>query len=344
MIVLGLDMAGINIRSRKAKILGAIILVIAVIAAVILYPMVRTKYQDSERHNVSTGDLSENARHLYGHVEALSVKIGPRSYKDYDALTKTKEYISENLREWGYSPVEQKFTYKGREYFNIEASITGRSTPQEIIVIGAHYDTVESTPGADDNASAVAVLLEMCRSMKDSSPARTVNFVFFSLEERPAFATRSMGSEVYAKKQKEAGAVVRGMICLEMVGYFSDRPGGQTIPLPLMGKGISTTPDFIGVIGNSGSRDLAAKVKQSIEAGSRVPVESLIASGMIPGVDFSDHRSFWRMGYEAVMITDTAFYRNPNYHTSSDTINTLDFEKMADLLNGLIRAAQDLSK
>jgi len=343
MIISDLDMIGMKIRGRKAKILGAIILVIAVIAAIVLYPLVRTKYQASESHVLAPGELPESARSLYRHVEALSVNIGPRSFKDCEALARTQEYIVKNLREWGYSPALHPFNYKGREYFNIEASIAGGGAPDEVIVIGAHYDTVERTPGADDNASAVAVLLEMCRLMKDFSPARTIKFMFFSLEERPAFATRSMGSEVYAKKQKEAGADIRGMICLEMVGYFSDKAGGQTIPIPLMGKGISTTPDFIGVIGNNDSKDLAAKVRGSIEAGSRVPVESLVASGMIPGVDFSDHRSFWRTGYKAVMVTDTAFYRNPNYHTSKDTIETLDFEKMADLLGGLIRAARDLS-
>lgn len=337
-------MAGINLKGRKAKFLGAIILVIAVLLAIILYPLVRTRYQTSETHDVAVADLSGNARNLYEHVETLSVRIGPRSWKDFEALTKTKDYINEKLRDWGYSPVEHKFTYKGREYVNIEAAIAGGTAAGEIIVIGAHYDTVEGTPGADDNGSAVAVLLEMCRLMKGCTPARTIKFVFFSLEERPAFATRSMGSEVYARREKESGADIRGMICLEMVGYYSDRPGGQTIPVPLMGKGISTTPDFIGVIGNSDSRELVAQVRKSIESASRVPVESLVASGMIPGVDFSDHRSFWRMGYEAVMVTDTAFYRNPNYHTSRDTIETLDFEKMADLLGGLVRAAEDLSK
>lgn len=333
-----------KISGRKVKILGVIILIVAVLAAVMLYPLVRARYQQSETHDVAAADLSENARNLYGHVEALSVQIGHRSWKDYEALTKTRDYIKENLRKWGYSPVEHKFNYKGREYFNIEASIAGVRSPGEIILIGAHYDTVEGTPGADDNASAVAVILEMCRLLKDSAPARTIRLLFFSLEERPAFATRSMGSEIYAKREKEAGADIRGMICLEMVGYFSDKPGGQTIPIPLMGRGIPTTPNFIGVIGNSDSKELVDRVRNSIEAASRLPVESLVASGMIPGVDFSDHRSFWRMGYKAVMITDTAFYRNPNYHTSRDTLDTLDFEKMADLLGGLVRAAQDLSK
>ncbi len=330
--------------SRKAKILGAIILVIAVLAAIILYPLVRTRYQASESHPLAPGELSEYARNLYRHVEAVTVDIGPRSHKDFEALDKTRNYIVENLRAWGCSPALHAFNYKGRQYFNIEAEIAGAKTPGEIIIVGAHYDTVEGTPGADDNASAVAVLLEMCRLLKGTSPARTIKLVFFSLEERPAFATRSMGSEVYARKQKEAGADIKGMVCLEMVGYFSNKPGGQTIPLPLLGKGISTTPDFIGVIGNNDSKDLVAKVRGSLEAGSRLPVESLVASSMVPGVDFSDHRSFWRMGYKAVMITDTAFYRNPNYHTSRDTIETLDFEKMADLLDGLVRAARDLSK
>lgn len=332
-----------KIKGGKAKILGAIILVIAVLLGIILYPLIRTRYQDSARHDFTPGELSGNAGNLYRHVEALSVEIGPRSYKDHEGLARARDYIEDNLREWGYSPAVHKFNYKGKEYFNIEATITGSTAPDQVIVIGAHYDTVEGTPGADDNASAVAVLLEMCRLMKDFSPARTIKFLFFSLEERPAFATRFMGSEVYAKKEKEAGADIRGMVCLEMVGYYSDKKGGQTVPLPLMGKGISTTPDFIGVIGNSDSRNLVDKVRNSIQRGSRVPVESLVTSGIIPGVDFSDHRSFWRMGYKGVMITDTAFYRNPNYHTSRDAIDTLDFDKMADLLGGLIRAAQDLS-
>jgi Zn-dependent M28 family amino/carboxypeptidase len=139
------------------------------------------------------------------------------------------------------------------------------------------------------------------------------------------------------------GADIRGMVCLEMLGYFSDRIDGQSIPLPLLGKGISTTPNFIAIIGNEASQGLVAAVRKSIESGCRVPVESLVATRLIPGIDFSDHRSFWRAGYEAVMVTDTAFYRNPNYHTSSDTIETLDFEKMADLLKGLVEAAADLS-
>jgi hypothetical protein len=337
-------MTGMKITGGKAKILGAVLLIIALVAAAVIYPLLRARFMPSEKRMPAPEALSESARSLYRHVEALSSGIGQRSYKDLAALARTRDYITGCLRKWGYIPVLQPFNYRDREYFNIEASLEGGRAPSQVIVIGAHYDTVEGTPGADDNASAVAVLLDMCRLMKDSATARTVKFVFFCLEERPAFATRSMGSEVYALRQKQAGADIRGMICLEMVGYFSDRKGDQTIPVPLLGRGISTTPDFIGVIGNSESGELVAKVKGSLEAGCRVPVEPLVASSLIPGVDFSDHRSFWRAGYEAVMITDTAFYRNPSYHTAADTIETLDFEKMAGLLGGLIRAVQDLAE
>ena len=327
----------------RVKILGLILLVLIVIAAALLYPLVKIRYLPSESHQLHPAGLSENAGRLHSHVEALSSGIGPRSAEDYDALVKSMRYIIGNLNKWGYTPVVQEFEYKGKKHLNIEASIKGSAAPQEIILVGAHYDTVEGTPGADDNASAVAVLLEMCRMMKGSAPARTLKFVFFDLEERPAFATRFMGSEVYATSAREAGADIRGMVCLEMLGYFSDRIDGQSIPLPLLGKGISTTPNFIAIIGNEASQGLVGAVRKSLESGCRVPVESLVATRLIPGVDFSDHRSFWRAGYEAVMVTDTAFYRNPNYHTSSDTIETLDFEKMADLLKGLVKTAEDLS-
>lgn len=328
---------------KGMKIIGALTLVIALLAAAVIYPIFKARFQDSEQPGPPSGVSSQEARNLYAHVDQLAARIGPRSFRDHEALARARDYIATSVRAWGYEPELQPFSYEGREYFNVECSLPGSGAPQEMIVIGAHYDTVEDTPGADDNASAVAVLLEMCRLMKDHAPQRTLKFVFFCLEERPAFATRSMGSEVYARKLREAGADVRGMISLEMLGYFSIRKGGQSLPVPLLGKGFSTTPDFIAVVGNVESGELVMKIRKSLEAGCRVPVESLAASRLIPGVDFSDHRSFWNTGYQAVMITDTAFYRNPNYHTSRDTIESLNFETMAELLKGLIKTAEDLS-
>jgi Zn-dependent M28 family amino/carboxypeptidase len=167
--------------------------------------------------------------------------------------------------------------------------------------------------------------------------------IFFFLEEPPVFRTEHMGSYVYAKEAKARNENITAMICLEMVGYYTNKKDGQTFPLPLMSMMFSTTPNFIAVVGNLRSRSLVEKVKNSLLKASRVPVETLTSVSFIPGVDLSDHRSFWKMGYPAMMITDTAFYRNPNYHTEHDTIDTLDFNTMADLLKGLLQAAKDLT-
>ncbi len=322
---------------------GFLILAVAVIAGFILYPIVKTRYQPSVVTAPEAVSLTNEADALYCHVEALSVGIGPRSVADYESLNKARDYIIGQLRQWDYEPELHPFTYKKNEYYNVEASLKGKSAPDQVILIGAHYDTVERTPGADDNASSVAIVLETAHRLKEHHPERTLKFLFFSLEERPAFATRHMGSETYARAAREKGEDIRAMICLEMVGYFSEVKGGQSFPLPLMGLKYPRTPNFIGVVGNKASRDLLTRVEKSLKVACEVPVESLVALPYIPSVDFSDHRSFWRTGYKAVMITDTAFYRNPNYHTYRDTIDTLNFVKMGSLLKGILRCAQDLS-
>jgi hypothetical protein len=152
-----------------------------------------------------------------------------------------------------------------------------------------------------------------------------------------------MGSYVYAMEAKGRNENIKSMISLEMLGYYKDKKGAQTFPLPLMTLIYPSTPNFIAIIGNLSSRNLVEKVKNSLKESSSIPVETLSSVSFIPGVDFSDHRSFWKMGYHAVMITDTAFYRNPNYHTARDSIDTLDFDKMSNLLKGLIQTARDLS-
>jgi pimeloyl-ACP methyl ester carboxylesterase len=280
---------------------------------------------------------------LYRHVEQLSVRIGSRSVFEYDRLAAAKDYILACIKGMGYSPAEQAVPYRGRDFHNIIVTLPGKDPRRGVVVIGAHYDTVAGTPGADDNASAVAVLLEMARLLKDAAPERTIELVFFTLEEPPVFRTASMGSAVYARAARERGENIVAMICLEMVGYYSDRKGGQSYPLPFMRFFFSDTPDFIAVVGNLSSRRLVRQVADSLRKSGGVPVETLATLPFLPGVDFSDHRSFWKEGYRAVMITDTAFYRNPNYHTERDTIDTLDFHRMSLLLPGLVQAAKDLA-
>jgi Zn-dependent M28 family amino/carboxypeptidase len=325
------------------KMIVSIIVIIILLAAFLIYSVLKIRSASSV--SIARPDATHvgEIHNLYAHVEHLSVNIGSRSVYEYDKIEDTKHYIFSCLKNFVYTPTLQNHDYEGKTYSNIIVSIPGIQYPHETVIVGAHYDTVYGTPGADDNASAVAVLLEMCRALKSFSPGRTLKLIFFFLEEPPVFRTEHMGSYVYAKEAKARNENITSMICLEMLGYYSEKKGGQTFPLPLMSLMYSSTPNFIAVVGNLSSRSLVYKLKISLKTASGIPVETLTSVSFVPGVDFSDHRSFWKMGYPAVMITDTAFYRNPNYHTEHDTIDTLDFYTMSALLKGLIQAAKDLT-
>ena len=325
------------------KMIGSILFITILLAVFLIYSVLKIRSSASISVSRPTSTHVGDVHQLYTHVEHLSVTIGSRSIYEYDKIEDTKRYIVSCLKTFGYIPTLQNYDYEGKTFSNIIVSIPGVKYPDETVIIGAHYDTVYGTPGADDNASAVAVLLEVCRALKSISPGRTLKLIFFFLEEPPVFRTEHMGSYVYAKEAKARNENIKAMICLEMVGYYSDKKDGQTFPLPLMSMMFSTTPNFIAVVGNLKSRNLVDKVKNSLLKVSPIPVETLTSVSFVPGVDLSDHRSFWEMGYPAVMITDTAFYRNPNYHTENDTIDTLDFNTMADLLKGLLQAAKDLT-
>jgi Zn-dependent M28 family amino/carboxypeptidase len=202
-------------------------------------------------------------------------------------------------------------------------------------VVGAHYDTAGPLPGADDNASGVAGLLELARLLGTTPPRIAVELVAFSLEEPPAFATPDMGSAVHAASLAAEGARVRLMICLEMIGYFSDRPRSQHFPAPGLGLIYPDVGNFIAVVGKLGQGAAVKRVRGAMRAATPLPVESITAPRLLPGVDLSDHRNYWDHGWDAVMITDTAMFRNPHYHEPSDTPDTLDFERMAQVVTGV---------
>jgi hypothetical protein len=326
----------------KKKMIAAFLLIL-LLAAYLIYAVVKVRFAPSVIVPEKDSAVTEDSRQLYRHVEALSVHIGSRSVYEPDKIEETKRYILACLESFGYTPELQPYAYGGKTFSNIIVSIQGKSRSDETVIIGAHYDTVYGTPGADDNASAVAVLLEMSRMLKSISPERTLKLIFFVFEEPPLFRTQHMGSYVYAKEAKGRNENIRVMISLEMLGYYADKKGGQTFPLPLMGFMFSSTPDFIAVVGNLSSRSLVKRTGDALTRSSHISVETLSTVGFVPGVDFSDNWSFWKMGYTAVMITDTAFYRNPNYHTESDTIDTLDFNRMTELLKGLVEVARDQS-
>ncbi len=278
-------------------------------------------------------------------VEVLACQIGPRPYSAPDRLLNAASLIRDEFGTLGYRAEFQEFSYRGNSYHNVVASPAGEEplgqSTHPLVVVGAHYDTVATTPGADDNASAVAGLLELA-SIFSGSPPPGLRLVAFCLEEPPAFRTRNMGSYHYAAYLKRSGQVLHGMICLEMIGYFTDRPNSQRFPFPFMGRMFPTTGNFIALVGNNRSRNFTERVKKAFSRGSDLPAVSLNAPAIVIGIDLSDHWSFNKHRYPAVMVTDTAFYRNPHYHRYSDRPNTLDYEKMAKVVDGVASAVQDV--
>ena len=271
---------------------------------------------------------------LISHIRFLSEEIGVRSWRDHKNMERTVEFIEENLRGSGLDVKRQGFSYEDQAYYNISAEVTGNES--DVLVVGAHYDTVEGSPGADDNATGVAALLELARLVSKSTPHRTLRFVAFALEEPPVFGTDRMGSAVYAKSLAEEGIGVEGMIALESMGYYCLQDGCQYYPISFLKLRYPKRGDFIAFVGNVSSKSFTSKLKNAFKAHTVLPVESINTLRAVPGVDFSDHRSFWKHGFDAFMVTDTAFYRNPHYHAPSDTPDTLDYDRMTEVVKGLL--------
>jgi Zn-dependent M28 family amino/carboxypeptidase len=269
---------------------------------------------------------------LRQHVETLSTVFSPRDYRHPENLDRTAEYIHSHLFDSGARVYEQPFVIDGIGYKNVIAEYGPDNGP--VVVVGAHYDAVIGSPGANDNASAVAGLLELARLFADASFSSRVILAAYTLEEPPFFGTDLMGSALHARSLKEQGASVRLMICLEMIGYFTDEPNSQKYPLPFLSLYYPTTGNFIGIVDKLFSAQ-AGRMKRWMRKNTALPVYSINAPAWVPGVDWSDHSSFWKQGYPAVMITDTAFYRYDAYHTPYDTPDRLDYERMAQVVGGV---------
>ena len=288
-------------------------------------------------------DIQQTTARLKEHLTVLTRTIGERSVYRPENLKKTETYIRSIFRDIGLDPRSQTYRYEQMEVANIEAEVSFGDSPSKRYVLGAHYDSVAGTVGADDNASAVAVLLETARQLvalkTDHSPDISVKFVAFALEEPPVYGTRFMGSRVYARNARKSKENIDGMICLEMVGYTCQQPGCQDYPFPLMYFGYPEKGNFIGIVGNFKSRRFARGLTQAFLNNPELPVVKLtvpLNGWILPSVRLSDHASFWDEGFKAVMITDSAFYRNPYYHLLSDSMDTLDFNFMAQLVQSLL--------
>lgn len=276
------------------------------------------------------------AARLRSHVVRLAGDIGERNVWRPQALHAAADYIRSEWQRQGHSVVAQRYIAYQVSSENLEIVLTGAAHPTEIIVAGAHYDSVHGSPGANDNASGVAALLEIGRALIDVALRRTVRLVAFVNEEPPFFYGDDMGSGRYARAARRDDDI-RLMMSLEMLGAYSDTPGSQRYP-PFIGWFYPDRGNFIAFVSNIASRRVLKRTVAAFRSVSSFPSEYLAAPDIVPGVSWSDQLSFWREGYPAIMVTDTAFYRYPYYHSGQDTPEKIDYGRMAQVVEGLAQA------
>jgi len=274
-------------------------------------------------------------------VETLAGEIGERNLWLEPQLSAAADFIERSFAEAGHDVKHQCFDVGGITCCNLEVECPGREQPGDIVVIGAHYDSVAGSPGANDNGSAVAAMLALAREFAAARTARTLRFVGFTNEEPPFFKTEQMGSLVYARRCRRRNENVTAMLSLETIGYYTDEEGSQSYPFPFSlfypSKG-----NFIGFVANVASRKLLRRVVKCFRRSVEFPSEAAAVPGFVTGVDWSDHWSFWRQGYPALMVTDTAPFRYPYYHSEADTPDKLSYDGLARVVTGLQAVVAEL--
>ncbi len=275
-------------------------------------------------------------------VEKLAGEIGQRNYAYYDNLQSAAENLKASLAAARYQVQQQDYVIENQTYYNIEVEVRGQERASEIVIVGGHYDSVINSPGANDNATGAAATLALARLFAGKQPARTLRFVLFVNEEPPFFLSENMGSLVYAKRCKQRSENVVAMLSLETMGYYCDKIGSQQYPA-FLGAIYPLQGNFISFIGNLASGSLVRETIASFRRHTQFPSEGAALPSQIPGVGWSDHWSFWQQGYRAVMVTDTAPFRYPYYHTASDTPDKVDYERLARVVTGLERVVAELS-
>lgn len=280
--------------------------------------------------------LSDKERQLEAALRRHVAAVASREHnmEHPAALEAAAKEIESVLAALGYLVSAQRYSTPLGEVRNIEVEIAGGALAPEIVLAGAHYDSLSGSPGANDNGSGVAALLELARLMRDAKPARTLRFVWFVNEEPPYYKGKDMGSRRYARRSRERGENIVAMFSLETIGYYSEREGSQRYPFPL-GFFYPSRGDFLAFVSNLGSRALLHQAIAAFRGRAEFPSEGVAAPAIIPGVDWSDHASFWEQGYPALMLTDTAPYRYPWYHTAQDTPDKVDYARLARVVRSL---------
>jgi hypothetical protein len=274
------------------------------------------------------------ATELRRDVQTLAGEIGLRSARDPEGLRRAADLLARALADAGYVVDRQGYDAGGHTAVNVEGALLGKKRPEEILVVGAHYDAVAGTVGANDNGSGVAATLALARRFAGRPGARTLRFVFFAHEEPPHFQTDRMGSLVYARRCRARKEAIVGMLSLETIGYYSRAPGSQRYPEPVA-RLFPSVGNFIGFASDPRSRPLLVAAVDGFRAATPFPVEGAALPAEIPGVGWSDHWAFWQAGYQALIVTDTAPFRYPHYHTPADTPDKLDYDAMARVVTGL---------
>jgi len=284
---------------------------------------------------------AQMALRFEAHVAKLCSHPAGRNYIEKEGLAAARAYIAEQFEASGYAVKHQEYQISGDRFANLEVTRTGSTRPDEIVIVGAHYDAVIGAPGANDNGSGVAAVLELAARFKDAEFPRSIRFVAFVNEEPPHFMQGTMGSDVYARQAAQEKQKIVAMYSLETIGYFRSDAGSQQYP-PLFNLFYPRTGNFIAFVGNLRSRELVTRSLRAFRAYARFPSEGIAAPEIIPGINWSDHWSFWKQGYPAIMITDTAPYRYPHYHSPEDTPDKVDFEKMVHVVHGIEKMLQEI--
>jgi hypothetical protein len=331
-----------SLRLRVVWITLAAVLLVAVAAGCVMLGMPGRSF---EGPSPPLGDEDAALRaELERDVRALAEEIGDRSVFRPERMEAAARHCETAFAAAGLTPQREPFAAVGQTFVNVVAEVRGAARAQEIVVVGGHYDTVRGSPGANDNATGVAATLALARRLAASRPARTLRFVAFACEEPPCFQTEQMGSLVHARAAKARGDDVVAMVSLETLGCFRDEPGSQEFPVRGMDLVFPSTGNFVAFVGDVGSRGLVRDTIRVFREHARVPSEGAALPNGVPGVGWSDHWSFWQVGVPALMVTDTAIFRDDAYHDAHDLPGRVDFDRLAHVVRGLVPVVASLVK
>jgi len=333
-------------RNRWRWIAVAFLLVAGSLGGAFWYAVLcEGKWAGEPLEAARAAELSRMESQIREDIHFLAVEIGERNLRDdtrHQALTRAGEWVRERLSALGYRVAEQPIVVDGRKVSNLEIEIVGRKAPSEIVIVSAQHDTLPGSPGANNNASGEAVLLQLAELLRDATPERTIRLVSFTTEEDPWFGTEDMGSIHYARRSRERGEDIRAMMSLDSIGYFLHEPGSQRLPPPFSWI-YPDRGDFLAFIGNLSSRSAVTAATRGFHKGSGFPIEAGLSPEWVDGATWSDHASFWKYGYPAIQITDTGGFRSPFHTGPGDTPEKLDHRALARIALGMYGSILELS-